>query len=90
MIVETFIEQAFTNPLLVALEVATIRSVAGWIENGLLKKEPFSLKRFGETWMRMIPQTIGLVGLTGTPAAAAGAFVTDWFGVKWAKSKLKK
>ena len=76
------------NPIVVSVEVAVVRSVAGYLEN--MSKtgwQMFSLKKFIETVLRVIPQAIGLNALV--PGASVGALVTDYILKKATDTKAK-
>ena len=70
-----------TNPILVALQIAVVRSIAGFVEtmarNGW---EKFSFRKLLDTFMRTLPQYLGIEAIV--PGAGAAAFVTDYVVTK--------
>lgn len=67
---------SFENPLFRTAIVSLARSVSGWLYHALEdgKIEIPEIKELGVTFLRMIPQAVGL-GAFGIPAE--GALITD-------------
>lgn len=72
---ETLLSMNLDNPALQAIGIGIVRGIAGYLENVIERKEPFSITKFFATIFRVFPQALGLSAF-GIPAA--GAFVTDW------------
>lgn len=80
---------SISNPLIVSAAVAALRSFMGWLENASAdgKVTMFEIKQLVGTFLRVIPQSLGLAAF-GIPEA--GAFITDMVFSKLASSKKKK
>ena len=66
---------SLTNPIVRSVITGAVRSVVGYIENVVVKRQKFSFRMLVETIMRTIPQALGL-SAAGIPPEAA--LVTDY------------
>ena len=81
-ILTSFGALSLANPVVRALAIAVVRSLAGWLENAFQDgKITFpEIKQLFSTMCRVIPQALGLEAMV--PGGSVGALFTDWTVVK--------
>ena len=80
-IIEPLMQLTITNPIVVSVAIAAVRSIAGALQNAAKswknkgRIEGFNLGKFLETIPRVFIQELGLSAATGVPGIS---FITDY------------
>jgi len=48
-------EKWYQNPIILAILVTIVINFAGYVENAVVKGEPYDVKRFAETYLKYLP-----------------------------------
>lgn len=82
-VLASFLVPSASNPIWIALVIALIRTIAGWLENALAdgKITMYEWRKLVETVLRIVPQAIGLsaVGFDPVFALFSDIIITKFF-----------